>query len=122
MTKSAAQAYGNVAKQISSPRKLEADLLLEAASRLQAVQNDRGDKNAKLDHALRYNRKLWTIFLTSVTSAESQLSAEIRQNVANLGMFVIKQSMELLGNPRPESIGALININRQVAAGLMGRG
>ena len=41
--KSAAQAYGNVSKQISSPRKLEADLLLEAASRLQAVQNDRGE-------------------------------------------------------------------------------
>jgi len=121
VTKSAAQTYGNVAKQISSPRKLEADLLLEAASRLQAVQADRGDKNIKLDHALRYNRKLWTIFVTSVTSKESELSTEIRQNVANLGMFVIKQSMELLGNPRQESIGALININRQVAAGLLGR-
>ena len=33
----AAQAYGAVAKQIANPRELEADLLLKAASRLQAI-------------------------------------------------------------------------------------
>jgi hypothetical protein len=32
--RSAAQAYGAIAKQVASPRDLEADLLLKAASRL----------------------------------------------------------------------------------------
>ena len=33
----AAQAYGAVAKKIANPRELEADLLLKAASQMQAV-------------------------------------------------------------------------------------
>ena len=37
--RSAAQAYQTVAKQTASPRELEADLLLKAASRLQAIQD-----------------------------------------------------------------------------------
>ena len=36
----AAQAYGKVAKQTASPRDLEADLLLKAAARLQAISDD----------------------------------------------------------------------------------
>ena len=34
----AARTYGAIAKQTASPRKLEADLLLDAAARLQAVR------------------------------------------------------------------------------------
>ena len=46
MMQSAAQAYKNVATQISSPRELEADLLLQAASKLQAVV-DKWDGNKR---------------------------------------------------------------------------
>ena len=35
----AAQAYEAVARQIANPRELEADLLLQAAARLQAVHD-----------------------------------------------------------------------------------
>jgi flagellar protein FlaF len=117
------QAYGNVAKQISSPRELEATLLLQATSRLQAVQDKWMGKCADLDDALLYNRRLWTIFLDSVTNTDNPLPAEIRQNVANLGVFVINQTMTMTMavNPRPEHLGSLININREVAAGLLGR-
>jgi flagellar protein FlaF len=110
-----------VAKQISSPRDLEANLLLEAASRLQAVRDDWTGKRSNLDHALRYNRRLWTIFLTSVTSKDSPLPIEIRQNVANLGLFVMKQTITLIGNPKPDQLGSLISINREVAGGLLAR-
>jgi len=110
-----------VAKQIASPRDLEASLLLEAASRLQAVRDDWSDKRGGLEHALRYNRRLWSIFLTSVTSKDSPLPAEIRQNVANLGLFVLKQTIALIGDPKPDQLGSLININREVAGGLLAR-
>ena len=117
----AAQAYGNVAKQTSTPRELEAHLLLQAASRLQAV-HDAWDKNqSQLDQALLYNRKLWTIFLTTVTDSSNPLPAEIRQNVANIGIFVMNHTLATLGDPRPEQLPPLIKINRELAAGLMSR-
>src|SRR5215471_12465737 len=118
---SAAQAYGAVAKQIANPRELEADLLLKAASRLQAIHDAWDRKRAELDGALLYNRKLWAIFLTSVTSAEHPLPVAIRQNVANLGLFVMNQTVSMLRDPRRERLGALIGINRELAAGLLGR-
>jgi flagellar protein FlaF len=90
----AALAYGTVAKQIANPRELEADLLLKAAARLQAIRDawDRGRPD--LDEALLYNRKLWSIFLTSVMGPEHPLPVAIRQNVANLGLFVMNHDVD----------------------------
>ena len=110
-----------VAGQIADPRALEADLLLKAASRLQTVHDGWESKRSELDGALRYNRKLWAIFLTSVTSSEHPLPVDIRQNVANLGLFVMNQTVSMLNEPKRAQIAALININRELAAGLLGR-
>ena len=116
-----AQAYGKVAKQTSSPRELEASLLLKAASRLQAVRDAWGVDRGQIDEALLYNRKLWSIFLTSVTRPDNPLPEQVRQNVANLGVFVMNQTMSLITEPKREKLGTLININRELAAGLTGR-
>ena len=118
----AAQAYGKVASQTSSPRELEADLLLKAAARLQAVSDGWDADTRQIDEALLYNRKLWSIFLTSVTRPDNPLPALVRQNVANLGVFVMNQTLSLMTEPKREKLGTLININRELAAGLMGRG
>jgi flagellar protein FlaF len=118
---SAVQAYGSVAKQILNPRELEADLLLKAASRLQAVHDKWDAQKPALDDALLYNRKLWSIFMASVTNGDHPLPTAIRQNVANLGLFVMNQTMTMMANPRRESLGSLISINRELAAGLLGR-
>ncbi len=75
----------------------------------------------RLDLALRYNRKLWSVLLASVTSDQHPLPGEVRQNVANLGLFVINQTMTMLTTPKRENLHALININRELAAGLLGR-
>ena len=117
----ASTAYGKIAKQTASPRELEADLLLSAAARLQAIRDGWDDKRPELDSALLYNRKLWSVFVTSVMSPENPLPAAIRQNVANLGLFVFNQTLTIMTNPKPERLGSLININRELAAGLMGR-
>ena len=117
--KTAAQAYGNVATQTSSPRELEANLLLEAASRLQAAKDNTGEP---LQTALNHNRKLWTLLLSAVTSNDNPLPKEVRQNVANLGLFVMKQTIATIGDPKPEQLGSLININREIAGGLLARG
>jgi len=115
-------AYRAVAKEIASPRDLEANLLLKAAARLQAVRDSWSNDRSDLNDALLYNRKLWTIFLDSAMSADNPLPTEIRQNVANLGVFVMKQTMSVISDPQPEILAALININRELAAGLRGQG
>jgi len=70
--------------------------------------------------ALKFNRKLWTVFLTSVVEEESQLPLPLRQNIANLGVFVLSQTAELQAAPAPEKLDILVKINRELAAGLRG--
>ena len=117
----ATQAHAAIAAPMADPRAMEADLLLRAALRLEAVHETWDGKRSELDSALRYNRQLWAIFLTSVTSSEHPLPVEIRQNVANLGLFVMNQTVSMLQEPRRAALGALININRELASGLLGR-
>ena len=59
--------------------------------------------------------------MTSATEPRQSAAGGVRQNVANLGLFVLKQTVATLANPRPENLGSLININRELAAGLLGR-
>jgi flagellar biosynthesis activator protein FlaF len=121
---SAAQAYKSVSRQTSSPRELEASLLLQAAARLQAVQenwNSDGGVRAKLDDALLYNRKLWSVFVGDMADAHHPMPRELRQNFLNIGLFVMNHTVAVMSNPQPERLGSLININREIAAGLLGR-
>jgi flagellar protein FlaF len=117
----APQARSEIAKNTANPRELEADILLTAAARLQAIRDGWDSKRSELEAALLYNRKLWSIFVTSATSTENPLPAGLRQNVANIGLFVFKQTLTTLIDPKPENLGSLININRELAAGLLGR-
>ena len=114
----AARAYAQTAQQTAGPRELEAQLLLRAASHLQAVV-DGGvtDRNQVLE-AIRFNRKLWTVLATSATHAANPLSAEVKQNVGSLGVFILNHSLKLEMVPVPENCTVLVEINRQIAAGL----
>ena len=122
--RSAAQTYKSVARQTSSPRELEASLLLQAAARLQSVHDDWDHDavvQAKLNDALLYNRKLWSVFLAEMTDANNPMPRDLRQNVANIGIFVMNHTVSVMQDPKPEQLGSLININREIAAGLLGR-
>ena len=114
----AASAYARVAKATQSPRELEASVLLKAASRLQAVREDWDGRRAELDEALTFNRKLWTILVTSVTDADNPLPQAIKNNMANLAIFVFERTITIMTEPGPEKLSALITINREIAAGL----
>ncbi|MES1990671.1 MAG: flagellar biosynthesis regulator FlaF [Pseudomonadota bacterium] len=115
------EAYAQAARHSNDPREVEATVLMKAAARFNQVKSAwTADKApADLDPALLYNRTIWTIFATSVTEGESQLPKEIRQNIANLAIFVFKRTIEVQSTPAPEMLDVLININRQIAAGLM---
>ncbi len=117
----ATDAYGKIARQTGNPRDLEADLLLDAARRLQAIRDGWDDRRPELHAALINNRTLWSIFVTSATSPKNPLPADVRQNIANLGIFVFKQTIALQADPTPEKLDSLISINRELAAGLIAR-
>ena len=119
---SAAQAYARVANTTSSPRDIEAQALLLAANKLQAVMNNVDATYTQISEALIFNRKLWTIFLSEAQRDENPNSLDVRQNIANLGVFVLSQTAALQMSPQREHIKPLIEINRNIAAGLSGRG
>jgi len=121
-TQHGTQAYRAVAKEIASPRELEASLLLKAAARLQAVVDSWDRDRSGLDDALLYNRKLWTVFLGSAMNDDNPLPVEIRQNVANLGMYIMSQTIAVTSDPKVEIVNSLVNINRELALGLRGQG
>ncbi|MFT6659969.1 MAG: flagellar protein FlaF [Maritalea sp.] len=93
-------------------------MLSKSAAQLQRIKEDWDNKKSELEGALTYNRKLWTVFLTSVTKDDNPLPVAIKQNVANLGIFVMNQTIEALANPAPEALAVLININKELATGL----
>jgi flagellar biosynthesis activator protein FlaF len=114
----AARAYKNVAHETASARELEASLLLRSAARFQAIREGWDRRKVELNEALLFNRKLWTIFVASVTRDDNPLPIDIRRNVATLGTFVFNRTIKLTGSPQPEGLGVLININRHLASGL----
>ncbi|MGN6100064.1 MAG: flagellar biosynthesis regulator FlaF [Devosia sp.] len=120
MQNQAVQAYQQTQRQTVAPRDLEANLLSAAAAHFQRIREDWDLLSGELPTALKFNRKLWTVFVTSVIDEESQLPREVRQNIANLGVFVLSQTAELSVAPAPEKLDILVKINRELAAGLRG--
>jgi flagellar protein FlaF len=115
-----AQTYAKNAQATGNPRELEAQLLLRAAAKLQAVKDAEANGDQDVVSAIRYNRRLWLVFAGSLGRPENQLPVAIKQNVANLANFVINHSMKLESDKEGAlgRVGVLININREIAAGL----
>jgi flagellar protein FlaF len=118
----AAQAYARTSHTTSSPREIEAQALLKAARQLQEVQSNWAGPTKALDTALLFNRRLWSIFMSAAQADENPQPVDVRQKIANIGVFVMKQTVEMQVNPDPEKLKSLIEINCNLAAGLSGRG
>jgi flagellar protein FlaF len=118
----AAQAYARTSHTTSAPREIEAQALLKAARQLQEVQNNWAGPGQAMESALLFNRRLWSIFMSAATADENPQPIEVRQNIANIGVFVMKQTIDMQINPDPAKLKSLIDINCNLAAGLAGRG
>jgi flagellar biosynthesis activator protein FlaF len=117
----AAQAYSRTSQVTGNAREIEAQALLKAAKQLRDVQNNWTGPDNKLHKALLFNRRLWTIFMSAAESEENPQPIEIRQKIANIGVFVMKQTIEMQMNPDPSKLKSLIDINCHLAAGLAGK-
>ena len=105
------------------PAQTEGWALLEAAKRMAAaiVSGDPSEKQTKenMKNALRLNWLLWTIFQAELLDEKCEVPEEIRINMLTLCQFVDKQTVKILAGPSPEIMVPLIDINRNIAAGLM---
>jgi flagellar protein FlaF len=108
----------NRAPAVGDPRKTESWALLEAARQLEDARRSRS-KDAMLA-AAGLNWRLWGIFGESLGDPACGLPDDLRVNMLLLANFIDRRSAEILSDPRPERLDALIRINLQVGGGMLG--
>ncbi len=120
----AANVYGtNIQKNTPDQRELEAHVLLKSAKFLQDLQNDWDNITPDvLEETLKYNRQIWMMFYdTALENPEGDRPNDLRSNIINLANFVFKREITIMSNPAKEKLNVLINVNREIAAGLMSK-
>jgi flagellar biosynthesis activator protein FlaF len=123
---SAAGAYGSHAqKHTPDQRELEGRVLLKAARMIQDLQNDWDNITPDiLEQTLKYNRQIWMMFYDTAlenppTPDGTQRPNDLRSNIINLANFIFKRELEIMAKPEKQKLDVLVNINREIAAGLM---
>lgn len=104
-------------------RELEAALLVRAAMLLKECEDEWGQDGheVRLDEALKFNQRLWTVFQSELATEDNPLPDEVRRNLLNLSWFVDRRTFETIANPVAAKLKVLIDINRHIAEGLAGR-
>lgn len=102
-------------------RELEARVLLKAARKMQQLQEHwDGITAEELDDVLNYNRQIWLMFVdTAIEDGDPGRPTTLRNNIANLGLFIFKHILDILAAPKKDKLDILIEINREIATGLM---
>lgn len=99
---------------------LESRALIRTAGALNAIKENWGQRQEDLDEALEKNRKLWAIFAAAMHEEDCPLPSELRANILNLSMFVFQRTLDIQEAPEPQKLDVLININMNIAKGLVG--
>ena len=116
------EAYRTVDKKTMPGRETEARVLTQAALKLKdCLDNWSGkDRDEKLDEALKYTKRIWSIFQGELSSEDNPLPRQLKINLLQLSSFIDKRIFETMSYPSPEKLTAVININKNIAAGLRG--
>jgi flagellar protein FlaF len=117
----AANAYARTSRSALTPREAESAVLLKAAQQLIGASHGLAAGDTKrLNEALSFNQRVWTILASEATADENPLPADIKQGIGNLGVFVLRSCVDTMIGPTPEKIANLVQINNEIAAGLQG--
>jgi len=116
------KAYETVSKATQSGREIEAAVLTKAAVKLKKCQDnwDAKDRDERLDEALRYNQRVWSIFQGELSRDNHELPKKLRLDILRLAAFIDKRIFETMAFPAPEKLDIVIAINNNLAAGLRG--
>jgi flagellar protein FlaF len=103
-------------------RETEARVLSEGALRLKRCQDtwESPGLDERLDDALKYNQKIWSLFQGELAREDNPLPKKLRVDILRLAAFIDKRIFEIMAFPSPEKLSIIININQNLAAGLRG--
>ena len=123
MYPAALKHYDQVRRATQKGRDLEAEVLEKAALRLQQCRDRWGGKDQaeRLYAALKYNQRIWTVFQAELEKPENPLPEALKIDLLRLSLFIDRRTLEILAEPKPEKLTILIEINRNIAAGLRSR-
>ncbi len=112
------KAYQRAATQAETPRELEYRAFgIVTASLVKAKEE--GTALGALAEAISANRRLWNLMRADCAAPGNQLSPTLRGQIISLSIWVSRYSSEVLRTGA--DIDPLIEINRDVMAGLVAR-
>jgi flagellar protein FlaF len=116
------KAYESVSNATRSGREIEAAVLTKAAVKLKECQDDWNapDRDNRLDEALKYNQRIWSIFQSELSREDHELPKKLRLDILRLAAFIDRRIFETMAFPAPDKLNIVININNNLAAGLRG--
>ncbi len=114
-------AYERAQKTGLKGRAAEAMAFVRAANALDGACRAPVSRRA-LDAALKRNQRLWTMVQIEAAAEDNPLPRDIRQNLLDLSLFVDRQTVKALASGKPDHVRSLIEIDREIALGLMAAG
>ena len=120
MLQNAVKSYQSVDKETMSGRETEARVLTQAALKLLDCQKhwNSPDRNRRLDTALKYNQRIWSIIQAEITDPSNPLPTAIKQNIFHLSRFIDQRIFDTMAFPDADKLNIIIKINQNIAAGL----
>ncbi len=122
MHTNALNAYQQIEKTTISGRETEARVLTKAAVLLKYCRDnwDAPDRRQKMDEALTYNHRIWSLIQGDLLDENNPLPKNIRENILSLSVLIDKRIFNVMAYPAPEKLNIIIDINLNLAAGLRG--
>ncbi len=117
-----AEVYRSTDQATMSGREIEAAVLTKAALKLKECQNnwEADNRDQKLEEALKFNQRIWSIFQAELAKEDNPLPAQLRRDLLSLSAFIDRRILETMAYPSPEKLTIVIDININIAAGLRG--
>jgi flagellar protein FlaF len=115
-------SYESVDNMTMPGRGIEAVVLTKAARKLRECQDnwDIDNRNQRLEEALKYNQRIWSIFQAELAQDNHPLPKRLRSDILQLSAFIDRRIFETMASPSPEKLNVVIRINENLAAGLRG--
>ncbi|HTK30760.1 MAG TPA: flagellar biosynthesis regulator FlaF [Candidatus Saccharimonadaceae bacterium] len=112
----------NIGVPSNAPRIIEPGPFIEAAELMERCQSDwdHPTRDAQLIQALRINSRLWDALRLDFLRVEHPLPEVTRRDLLVMSGFVDFRTLQVLSEPTMESLQALIDVDRNLAAVLMG--
>ena len=122
MYSNAMSSYESVDNMTMPGRGIEAAVLTKAARKLRECQDNWviDDHEGKLEEALKYNQRIWSIFQVELAKDDHPLPKQLRSDILKLSAFIDRRIFETLASPSPDKLNIVIRINENLAAGLRG--